>query len=184
MTMNDQNTQDARLKKSADAGRENRNSSDASRKESDGTAYTAEQRRALFRNEWTQEALPKPPEIPGYHMCWLSTTNSYDPIHKRIRMGYEPVSMSEVPGFEHYKMQSGEYEGYVACNEMLLFKLPNDIYQAMMEELHYHAPLAEEEHMKANALLSQRDSNGKQLGMVEGEGFGSLGSKTAVPTFI
>lgn len=182
--MSENMAQDARLKKSADAGRDSRSSVDSSRQNTDGTVMTVEERRALFRNEWTQEALPKPPDIPGYHMCWLSTTNSYDPIHKRIRMGYEPVMVSEVAGFEHYKMQSGEYEGYVACNEMLLFKIPNDIYQQIMEEVHHYAPLDEESKVKANSIMAQRDSNGRQLGSVEGDGFSSLASKTAVPTFI
>jgi len=180
----DMSHQDARLKKSADAGRESRSSEDASRQNTDGTVYTVEQRRAMFRNEWTQEALPKPPEIPGYHMCWLSTTNSYDPIHKRIRMGYEPVKADDIPGFGHFKVNSGEYDGYVAVNEMLLFKLPNEIYQVIMEELHHYAPLAEEGKLKANAVLGHKDSNGKTLGQVEGDGFDSLGSNTAVPNFI
>ena len=176
--------QDARLKKSADAGRTSRDSVDASRQNADGTVYTVEERRAMFKNEWTQEALPKPPELPGYHMCWLSTTNSYDPIHKRIRMGYEPVMASEVSGFAHFKMASGEYEGYVAVNEMLLFKLPNEIYQVMMEEIHHYQPLAEEGKLRASAVLGQTDSNGKQLGSIEGDGFNALGVQTAVPNYI
>jgi hypothetical protein len=182
--MSENMAQDARLKKSADAGRDSRSSVDSSRQNADGTVLSVEERRAMFRNEWTQEALPKPPEVPGYHMCWLSTTNSYDPIHKRIRMGYEPVKADEIAGFGHFKMNSGEYEGYVAVNEMLLFKIPNEIYQVMMEEIHHYQPLDEEGKLRASAVLGQTDSNGKQLGMVEGDGFSSLASKTAVPNFI
>lgn len=182
--MADSLNQDARLKKSADAGRDNRSSEDVRRQDADGTVLTASERRRLFRNEWSQEALPTPPEIAGYHLCWLSTTNSYDPIHKRIRMGYTPVMSNEIAGFEHFKMKSGEYEGYVAVNEMLLFKIPNEIYQSIMEEIHHFAPLEEEEKLKASLVLGQRDSNGKQLGTIEGEGIGSLGDRVSIPNFL
>lgn len=175
--------QDARLRKSADAGRDSRSSEDARREDSDGTNSTVSERRSKFKSEWTQEALPTPPAIPGYHMCWLSTTNSYDPIHKRIRMGYEPVRVEELSGFEHLKMKSGEWEGLISINEMLLFKIPQDLYQEIMEEFHYNAPLEEEERMKASAVLGHRDSNGKQLGSIEGDGFGDLGAKVRKPIF-
>ena len=181
--MSDSTNQDARIKKSADAGRASRASEDVRRQDADGTGTTVSERRQLFRNEWTQEALPTPPEIPGYHLCWLSTTNSYDPIHKRIRMGYEPVRVEEIPGFEHLKIKSGEYEGYVSINEMLLFKVPNDVYQAIMEEFHHYAPLDEEGKLKASAVLGQRDSNGKQLGMIEGDGFNDLAGQVRTPNF-
>lgn len=177
------NSQDARLKKPADAGRDNRSSEDVRRQDSDGTAMTVSERRKMFKNEWTQEALPTPPEVPGYHMCWLSTTNSYDPIHKRIRMGYEPVRADEIKGFETFRMKSGEFEGFVAVNEMLLFKIPNEIYQALMEEIHHFSPLEEEDKLKAQAVLGQ-DANGKQLGMIEGDGLAQLGGRVHTPNFV
>ena len=58
-------TNDERLKKSADAGRENRASEDVRRLDNDGTGTTVSERRQMFRNEWTQEALPTPPAIPA-----------------------------------------------------------------------------------------------------------------------
>lgn len=174
--------QDARLKKSADAGRSDRGSEDVRRQDNDGTAFTVSERRK-FRNEWTQEALPTPPEIPGYHLCWLSTTNAYDPIQKRIRMGYSPVQANDVPGFEYLAAKDGEFQGMIAVNEMLLFKIPNDVYQEIMAEFHYHAPLEEEERIKNSALTGQRDSSGKPLGAIEGDGFDDLGARRKVPTF-
>lgn len=176
--------QDARLRKPAVAGRESRASEDVRRQDADGTGMTVSERRQMFRNEWTQEALPTPPEIPGYHLCWLSTTNSYDPIHKRIRMGYEPVRADDLPGFGHLKMKSGEFEGFVSINEMLLFKIPNELYQQIMEEFHHYAPMDEEEKLKASAVLGQRDNNGKLLGSIEGDGISSLASSTRTPTFV
>ena len=176
--------QDARLKKSADAGREDRSSEDVRRQDADGTVTTVSERRKMFRNEWTQEALPTPPPIPGYHLCWLSTTNSTDPIHKRVRMGYEPVRSEEIAGWGHFKMKSGEYEGYVSVNEMLLFKIPNELYQQLMEEIHHYMPLEEERKLKANVVLGERDSNGKVLGQVEGDGINSLAANVKPPNFL
>lgn len=176
------NSGDSRLKKaSADATRGDRAASDMGRTDTDGTAFTGTQRRANFRDEWTANALPTPPSIDGFHLCWLSTTNNFDPIHKRIRMGYEPVRAAEVPGFEHYKMKSGEYEGIVSCNEMLLFKIPMDLYQEMMSYFHHEKPLAEEEMLKNSDLLA--DGQAREVASsYEENGFKQLAQKRA-PVF-
>jgi len=163
---------DDRLKKNANAGRESRALEDNSRKAPEDNFVSSEERRRAFRSEWLQEALPTPPAIPGFHPCWLSTTNQYDPIHKRLRMGYTPVKAEEVQGFEAYKVKSGEHEGFVACNEMLLFKIPMDVYQDIMAEMHHHAPLDEQEKIRVQQeqLLNARDSTGKSLVQIEGSG--------------
>ena len=171
---------DDRLKKSVGAtARGDRSVADASRNDSDGTAFTKPERRSNFRDEWTATALPTPPDIPGYHLCWLSTTNSYDPIHKRIRMGYEPVQVVEVPGFEAYKMKSGEFEGVVACNEMVLFKVPKELYEEMMSYFHHEKPLEEEAMIRQNMPL---DGNVRQVASGDEDGFGSLGRQVR-PSF-
>jgi hypothetical protein len=165
---------DDRIKKNTNAGRENRASQDDSRAAPEEKFVSSEERRRMFRSEWLQEALPTPPEIPGYHLCWLSSTNQYDPIHKRMRLGYEPVKAEELPGFEHLKVKAGEHVGFVACNEMLLYKLPMDIYQELMYELHQLAPMEEQQKIKVQQeqLLGERDSNGKTLVTIEGGGVG------------
>jgi hypothetical protein len=176
--------QDQRLKKNLLAGnRESRASQD--RKGADEELESAQERRRMFRNEWIQESLPKPPDIPGYHTCWLSSTNGYDPIHKRLRMGYTPVLPEDVPGFESYKVKAGEHVGYIACNEMLLYKLPQDVYQNIMEELHHWAPQDEADKIRVQAenLQGARDSNGRRLGQVEGEGMNDLNKPMPVPVF-
>lgn len=162
-----------RLKKNTSAGRESRGATaDASRKAPEEKFVSSEERRRMFRSEWLQEALPTPPEIPGFHLCWLSSTNQYDPIHKRLRMGYTPVKAEELPGFENFRVKAGEHEGFVACNEMILYKMPEEIYQEIMMEMHHNAPLDEQEKIKVqqDQLLSAKDSNGKRLGAVEGDG--------------
>ena len=101
-------------------------------------------------------------------------------------MGYEPVKADELPGFEHLKVKAGENVGFVACNEMVLYKLPMAIYQDLMMELHYHAPREEQEKIKVQQeqLLAQRDSNGRSLVSIEGEsmGFGT-NENHSVPVF-
>jgi hypothetical protein len=164
--------EDNRLKRNVNLNRSNRAGEDASRAPAHEMMAGSVERKRAFRNEWQQEALPIPPEIPGFHLCWLSTTNSYDPIHKRMSMGYVPVKAEEVPGFEHLKVKSGEHVGFISVNEMLLFKLPMEIYQDAMTQLHHEAPMEEQEKvaMQQEQLLNARDSNGKNLGMVEGDG--------------
>ena len=164
---------DNRLKKNTLAGgRESRSADDRSRASADESFASSQERRRAFRSEWLQEALPTPPEIKGFHLCWLSTTNQYDPIHKRLRMGYTPVKAEELPGFDTYKVKSGELEGFVACNEMVLYKMPLDIYQEIMTEMHHNAPMDEQEKVKIqqDQLLNAKDSNGRRLGQVEGDG--------------
>jgi len=177
-------TNDERLKKSADAGRENRASEDVRRLDNDGTGTTVSERRQMFRNEWTQEALPTPPAIPGFHLCWLSTTSAYDSIQKRIRIGYTPVLAEELNGFDTYRMKGGEYDGFISVNEMVLFKIPNEIYNELMQELHHHAPNDEEGKLANGVVLGGRGSNGKPLGSIEGDGFASMGTKIRTPNFI
>jgi signal-transduction protein with cAMP-binding, CBS, and nucleotidyltransferase domain len=87
-----------------------------------------------------------------------------------MRLGYEPVKADDLPGFEHMKVKAGEHVGFVACNEMLLFKIPEEIYQEIMLEQHHYAPLEEAEKIKIQQeqLLDQRDSGGKSLVKIEG----------------
>jgi len=163
---------DDRLKRNNPANRSARAQEDASRRAPEEQFVSSEERRRAFRSEWLQEALPTPPEIPGFHLCWLSSTNQYDPIHKRTRLGYTQVKADELPGFDTYKVKSGEHEGFVACNEMLLFKLPMDIYQDLMSEMHHYAPLDEQEKIQVQQeqLMGNKDSNGRPLVMIEGDG--------------
>jgi hypothetical protein len=58
---------------------------------------------------------------------------------------------------------------------MLLFKLPMDIYQEVMTHMHHDKPREEAEKIKIQLEnLQGRDSNGRNLMAVEGEGFGSI----------
>jgi len=176
---------DQRLKKNVTAGgREDRANHDSIREAPEEKFVSAEQRRKMWKDEWTQSALPSVPEISGWHLCWLSTTNGYDSIDKRIRLGYVPVKAEEIPGYENYRVKAGQHDGYIACNEMLLYKLPMDIYQEVMTAMHHDAPMEDAEKIRIQAeQLQGKDSSGKRLGSVEGEGLGNLDKPVPVPVF-
>jgi hypothetical protein len=117
-----------------------------------------------FRDKWANSALPDlpPGAIPGYHLCWLSTTNTYDSIDKRIALGYEPVKAGELgQGFGTLgKMSSGKFEGCVSCNEMVLFKLPEDIYQEVMRLLHLEDPLEHQRNITSQVRNTASENKG------------------------
>jgi hypothetical protein len=177
---------DSRLKKTLNAGgRESRSSQDSSRAAPEEAFISKQERRKMWSDEWTQSALPKVPEIPGWHLCWLSTTNGYDSIDKRMRLGYVPVKADELPGFDNYRVKAGEDIGFIACNEMRLYKLPMDVYQEVMTEMHHEAPKEEADkvQIQVEQLQGNRDSSGRSLGSVEGEGFGNLNRNVPTPVF-
>jgi hypothetical protein len=122
------------------------------------------ERLEAFRDKWANTALPDIPGglIPGMHLCWLSTTNQYDSIDKRIALGYEPVKAAELgKGFENLgKLSSGKFEGCVSCNEMVLFKIPEDIYQEVMRMLHLEDPLEHQRNVTANVRSAAEAGKG------------------------
>ena len=117
-----------------------------------------------FRDKWQNSALPDIPEdaIPGMHLCWLSTTNQYDSIDKRMALGYEPVKAAELgKGFEALgKMNSGKFEGCVSCNEMVLFKIPEEIYQEVMRMLHLEDPLEHQRNITSQVRSTAQEGKG------------------------
>ena len=94
----------------------------------------------------------------------------------RIRLGYTPVLADELPGYENYRVKAGEHVGHIACNEMLLFKIPMDLYQRVMTHFHYQKPMeATQAIMERMEELQQGvDSSGHRLLKTEGEGFGNV----------
>ena len=125
---------------------------------------TKRERAEAFRDKWQNSALPDLPGgiIPGFHLCWLSTTNNYDSIDKRVALGYEPVKASELgKGFEGLgKMSSGKFEGCVSCNEMVLFKLPEEIYQEVMRMMHLEDPLDHQRNITAAVRNTAQEGKG------------------------
>jgi hypothetical protein len=176
---------DKRLKKNLTAGgRENRASHDSDREAPEEKFFSSEERKKMWKDEWTQSALPNVPELKGFHVCWLSTTNGYDSIDKRMRLGYVPIKVEEIPGFENWRVKAGEHAGFIACNEMLLFKIPMELYQEIMAHFHHEAPLEEANKIRLQAEAQQgRDSSGRRLGQVEGDGLDNIDTPIPAPVF-
>ncbi len=160
---------DSRIKRSAGETRKNRTEQDIARSApEENFPLTKERRRA--RNEFQQTVLPNIPDIPGYHLCWLATNSQYDPIHRRFNLGYTPVRADEMPGYDMYKVKEGDQSGHIMCNEMLLCKMPMDLYQDIMLEHHHYQPMDEAEKIKVQQeqLVGQKDRSGRAMGSIEG----------------
>ncbi|MCA3700187.1 MAG: hypothetical protein IOB84_10415 [Brevundimonas sp.] len=135
------------------------------------------------RERWQNNVLPTPPQIPGYRTIWLSTTNQQDSIARRTQLGYQPVKPEDVPGFELATLKTGDYAGMIGINEMLLFKLPEELWQVYMEELHHTAPQENIEALRYTAEQFQETvlSNGGKAFI--GSGTLELGKHSARPDF-
>lgn len=173
-----QGTEDSRLKKPSDfdvvGRRETRRTEE--RSVSEQRELTEDDRLEMFRNQLFNDALPDLPEIPGYHLCWLTTTNPRDPIHRRMQLGYEPVRPEEVPGMEYASVKTGEWTGFIGVNEMLAFKLPMSLYQRFMQEAHHEAPLREEGKLAEVAELMREQAERAGTSLIEGDGMQELRS--------
>lgn len=162
------NSTDERLKKELGVGRQSREMED--RQVVENREVTDDDRLEMFRAQLFNDALPDLPNIPGYHMCWLTTTNPRDPIHRRIQLGYEPIKASEVPGMEFASVKTGEWAGMVGVNEMIAFKLPETLYQRFMQEAHHDAPLREENKLAETAEIMRQQAEGSGSTLFEGDG--------------
>jgi hypothetical protein len=167
---------------------------DAARANQTGLINDMDEFQKLLASEFDQVALPTPPEIPGWHVCWLTTGSAYDTVQKRQRLGYIPVTASELPGFETGGIASAQFGGAITCNEMVLFKISSDRYQMMMNTFHNIRPLEEEENIYAQVqeLSGDTDSKGKpavrKVAGDQDDGFTQLGksierAKNGMPVF-
>jgi hypothetical protein len=175
------NTEDDRLKKepTAAGSRGSRRAED--RQVTERREVTDDDRLEMFRQQLFNDALPDLPEIPGYHQCWLTTTNPRDPIHRRMQLGYEPVKPEEIPGMEYASIKTGEWAGFVGVNEMLAFKLPMSLYRAYMKEAHHDAPLREENKLEEVAQMMRDQAERAGSKMIEGDGMEDLRHNARAP---
>jgi hypothetical protein len=164
---------DERLKKTAGDSRTNRVLQDRAVTES--RELSEDERVAMFRQQFFQSSLPDLPAIPGWHMCWLTTTNPRDSIQMRIRLGYEPVKADDVPGWEYATLKTGDWQGFIGVNEMLAFKLPLSLYEKYMREAHHDAPLREEEKLTDTAEFLEQQAKSSKSRITVGDGNLALG---------
>lgn len=139
-----------------------------------------------FRQTFFQSALPDLPKIPGYHVCWLTTENPRDPIHGRMRLGYEPIRSSDIPGWNQASLRTGEWEGCIGVNEMVAFKLPLHLYEAYMREAHHQQPLEEEQKLsraREEAEMAASQMARKPISFELEDGQAGLGEVPEPPSF-
>jgi len=165
-------TNDERLKKTKGEGREDRAMED--RAVTENREISDNDRLEMFRQQFFQAALPDLPKIPGYHLCWLTTSNPRDTINMRMRLGYEPVKPEDIPGWEATSIKSGEWTGFIGVNEMLAFKLPLSLYEKYMQEAHHDAPLRELEKLTDTAEFMKNQAEGQGSRVFEGDGMQDL----------
>lgn len=163
---------DDRLAKEVGASRRSRQSEDRAVTERRDISDT--DRLRMFQNQLFNDALPDLPVIPGWHLCWLTTTNTRDSIHRRMQLGYEPVRPEEVPGMEYATQKTGEWAGMIGVNEMLAFKLPMSLYEMFMQEAHHDAPNREEGKLSDTADFIRNQGARDNVEVYEEEGYSDL----------
>lgn len=153
--------------------------------ERDGDGLDSSMRMSeLLENQWIQNILPTPPVIPGFHTCWLSTSNQYDSIQWRMRLGYVAVKASEAPEFRQFHAHSGEHLGNITCNEMVLYKIEEAKYQQIMHHFHHVKPQEEASRLRStvdNLKEEARDKEGTTLISEEGDGFTEVAKSRRAP---
>jgi hypothetical protein len=137
----------------------------------------------MFRKRFFQSSLPDLPKIPGYHTCWLTTTNPRDPIHGRIRLGYSILKSSELPGWEYVSLKTGEYAGCIGVNEMLASKIPTPLFEAYMREVHHDQPLEEERRIYEANEMKAEDARRMRAKLVIESGSEDLAQAPEPPPF-
>ena len=154
-------------------------------RELDEREMTDEDRLDAFRSTMFENALPNLPTIPGYHVCWLTTTNPRDTVQSRIRMGYQLIRLEEMPGWESVSLKTGEYAGVLGINEMLASKIPLRLYNAYMKESHHNRPLEEEQRLKAKVELMKQQASEVGGEIIEGDGTANLVQRARpMPEFV
>lgn len=143
----------------------------------------------LLRRANFQSSLPNIPRIPGYHVCWVSTTHSNDTPQGREQLGYTFIAREEVPEFTYTDQKSGDYPGIVTWREMVGMKIELHLYQLLMEELHHNEPARQSEKIYNEALQAGETAaqaakrGGKMRAPVVDTGTEELGQARDAPNF-
>lgn len=129
-----------------------------------------------FRDSTTQSVLPNLPTMPGYHVCWLTTTNQRDSVAQRLRMGYELIRADDFPArdWSQATAKTGDYAGIIAVNEMVAARIPLSLYNRYMRHVHHDQPLDEEEKLRSQVDAMQDDMQSRGASIMEGDGTAGL----------
>lgn len=174
-------SQDSKLKRSAADSRSHRAMND--RSVTENRELTDSERAEAYRKSFYQSHLPDLPKLRGYHVCWLTTTNPRDSVYARMRLGYEPLKATDIPGWDHIALKSGEWMGCIGVNEMLAAKLPLHLYETYMRISHHDQPMEEEAGIVSETLKQQEETRGVIGRVTLEEGMAELGTGPAPPVF-
>lgn len=136
-----------------------------------------------FRQSFAAEKLPRIPDIPGFHTCWLTTTNNADPIFRRLNWGYELIKVTDVPGLERNQIKDGDYIGCIGVGEMVAAKLPLELYEMYMTEVHHTQPLQEEGKLRNVIDVIEEEAKRKKARLDVEDGTRQLGRRAPRPKF-
>ena len=176
--------QDTRLSKQTVSTRTSRASQN--RQATEDRQVTDADRMELFKAAQYQSALPDIPPIPGFHVVWLASNNPRDSLVMRQRMGYVPVLPEEVKGFDFVSDKGNATDGLIRVNEMVAYKLPNELYQMYMRHNHHYAPAEEDTKLTDTVTHVRQQLRDKGSNVDEGDGVEALRQldSVAVPDFL
>jgi hypothetical protein len=82
-----------------------------------------------------------------WHLLWASTApDAPVSIHDLAERGYSPVRPEDlVESVEHLLDEAGDFTGVIRRRELILMKVPRDIYNFIMTELHHNEPAKAQE---------------------------------------
>jgi hypothetical protein len=147
-------------------------------------AISDDDRFEMFRESIHQSVLPDLPPMPGFHICWLTTSNPRDPISRRLQMGYTLICASDLGGdWGATSVKTGDYAGCVGINELVAAKIPLRLYQRYMREVHHDTPLADEEKLRANVEMMKDRAQAMGARLDEGDGMTGLVNRAPAPVF-
>lgn len=130
-----------------------------------------------FQDSLHQSVLPDLPTIPGYHVCWLTTSNPRDSIQFRERLGYELIRLEDFKGWKGASLKTGDYAGVIGINEMVAAKIPLDRYNAYMQMVHHDMPLQDEEKLRDTTARMKEKAEAMGSVVEEGDGTASVVQK-------
>jgi hypothetical protein len=133
-----------------------------------------DERLEMFRDSLLQSVLPDLPDMPGYHVCWLTTSNGRDTIQRRKMLGYELLSADQIPGWEGTSLTTGELTGCVMVNEMVAARIPIRLYNRYMQEAHHAMPLSEEEKLRSTVRALKQQAEEMGTNVLEGDGTAAI----------
>jgi hypothetical protein len=144
---------------------------------------TDSERLEAFRLSLFGSHLPDLPAIDGYHSCWLTTSNVQDPVHARIRIGFQLIQAEELPSFEHCKQVGGSYPGCIMVNEMIAAKIPLDLWNQYMAINHHERPMDEAGKMKRTADSANEELAGSGARVLASAGAREMAQDPGAPDF-